>query len=568
VIGDRRPDLAVLLAAAPAAPAAPVDGESAGEAARAAATFDPGPGPPGMGPPIFVLGAGSGERLRCLLAGRLAGVTRPVVIVEPCPGRLRTSLDQPGWGAVLDDRRVRFAVGGDLIGACGAAFDDDPAFWFTNATFAAGDPAASRELAGGAAGGPWQRFIADVQQHARSTTADLESMRAAFTDHRRRRPPLAALPPGTARIFGVTDVSTSALQFIYRDLFAAATGRGHEVTLVEEDYRSDPFRIHRRARAFLAAQPDLLVSLVQSRWQAFGALADDVPAAVYYSSDPERYGLDAARFGPLDHVFVADPAWVATLGRRGVRTAVLPLATAMRAASEETPAEGDACDAVMVCNLTGPESIAPDLDAADVERLTALGITLAAGGATSDALVQASPLASREGPDRRLARAVEVAGTRHLRVQAAVRLAEAGLDLRVYGNDDWRAALAGTAASGAYRRSLDYRREVPAAYAGARVVVNVGSLSAPEALNMRAFDAPAVGGCLVTDDRAQIGTVFAPGREIVVYRHLDELADIVRGLIDDPSRRDAIAEAGRARVLRDHTYDRRWDEIIRACTGG
>ena len=185
---------------------------------------------------------------------------------------------------------------------------------------------------------------------------------------------------------------------------------------------------------------------------------------------------------------------------------------------------------------------------------------------SADDVVAGSPLASVEGADRRMARAVEVAATYSLRRQAAVLLAEGGIDLCIYGNDVWRTALAGTAAAERYRRPLDYLREVPAAYHYARVVVNIGSANAPQALNMRAFDVPPVRGCLITDNRPGVHLAFAADREIVVYDRIADLPEIVKGLLADHARRDAIAEAGRARVLRSHTYDRRWATMFAACT--
>lgn len=68
----------------------------------------------------------------------------------------------------------------------------------------------------------------------------------------------------------------------------------------------------------------------------------------------------------------------------------------------------------------------------------------------------------------------------------------------------------------------------------------------------RVFEAAAAGACVITDAWAGIDRFFEPGREILVARDADEVAEHVRTLA--PERRRAIGEAARARVCRDHTY--------------
>ncbi len=544
-----------------------VEMETQAEAMAAVSTFQPKPGPGGMGPPVYVLQPCGADRLRALLTSRLGTRSRqPVVVVEPDARRLRAALSAGDWSQVIADARLRWAVGPDSVAACKASFGNDPCFWFEGASFVFGSAAAEAQVRHGPPQNHWKKFLAAAAADLQQTISNLEVLRQAWGDFRAARPPLAALPAGQARVFGVTDVNTTALKYIYRDLLDAAAGRGHPVTLHEEDYLSDPFRAHRRARAFLEAKPDLLLCLIQSGWQAFGAFSEGLPVAVYYSSDPDRYPLEAAKFTPLDHVFVADRAWVKTLAAHGAQARVLPLATSMHRA--EIPADGEqwTCDAVMVGNLTGPNRVLPEATDTVLARISDLGEKLARDPtASADELARRSSFSSPGEGDREIARAIEVAATYALRRRAAVVLAEAGIDLRIYGNEQWAVALKGTAAAGCYRRPLDYRSEVPAAYHHAAVVVNVSSVNAPEALNMRAFDVPAAGGCLVTDDRPGVRDAFEVGREVVVYKRLEDLPVIIGDLRADPAGRNAIAEAGRARVLASHTYDQRWTAILAAC---
>lgn len=64
------------------------------------------------------------------------------------------------------------------------------------------------------------------------------------------------------------------------------------------------------------------------------------------------------------------------------------------------------------------------------------------------------------------------------------------------------------------------------------------------------------------DDVPGLEELFEIGREIVVYKspqHFRELADYY---LAHPAERDAIMERGRARVMRDHTYEQRLRVIL------
>lgn len=79
--------------------------------------------------------------------------------------------------------------------------------------------------------------------------------------------------------------------------------------------------------------------------------------------------------------------------------------------------------------------------------------------------------------------------------------------------------------------------------------------------NMRLYEATGMGACLVTDRGSNLSDLFVPGEEVVAYDSADDLVTQVRALQADDDRRVAIARAGRARTLRDHTYAVRMREL-------
>ncbi len=75
--------------------------------------------------------------------------------------------------------------------------------------------------------------------------------------------------------------------------------------------------------------------------------------------------------------------------------------------------------------------------------------------------------------------------------------------------------------------------------------------------NRRMFEATGVGSCLLTDRGANLSDLFEDGREVVTFSGIDDAREKVRYLLDHENERRAIAEAGRARTLSEHTVAKR-----------
>jgi hypothetical protein len=98
--------------------------------------------------------------------------------------------------------------------------------------------------------------------------------------------------------------------------------------------------------------------------------------------------------------------------------------------------------------------------------------------------------------------------------------------------------------------------------ASSRIVLNRHIGAARQyANNMRLYEATGVGSLLLTDEKANLHELFEPGREIVTYVSPGDLVDKARHLLDHEEERRAIAVAGQARTLRDHSYAVRMREL-------
>jgi spore maturation protein CgeB len=81
-------------------------------------------------------------------------------------------------------------------------------------------------------------------------------------------------------------------------------------------------------------------------------------------------------------------------------------------------------------------------------------------------------------------------------------------------------------------------------------------------LNQRSFEPLACATPVLNDDLPDLPRCFEPGREILVYRDRDELNALVSRLKREPAFRNGVAEAGRRRVLAEHTYVHRIRAIL------
>jgi spore maturation protein CgeB len=84
-----------------------------------------------------------------------------------------------------------------------------------------------------------------------------------------------------------------------------------------------------------------------------------------------------------------------------------------------------------------------------------------------------------------------------------------------------------------------------------------------EGVNQRVFDVPACRGVVVTDWTRQLEQVMEPGKEVLAYRNGDDISELVNQALRDEDFRRKIAEAGYRRVLGEHTYCHRLEQMIK-----
>jgi spore maturation protein CgeB len=84
----------------------------------------------------------------------------------------------------------------------------------------------------------------------------------------------------------------------------------------------------------------------------------------------------------------------------------------------------------------------------------------------------------------------------------------------------------------------------------------------PYANNLRLYEAVGSGSLLLTDWKENMDEIFTPGRECATYRDTAECVAQAKYYLQNDAEREAIAQAGRRRLLHEHTYEHRVDELL------
>ena len=141
------------------------------------------------------------------------------------------------------------------------------------------------------------------------------------------------------------------------------------------------------------------------------------------------------------------------------------------------------------------------------------------------------------------------------------RLTKALLPQRVlvYGDTGWQNLL------GEYqglRPPVNYFKELPRLYATSAVNLNATSFQMPSAVNQRVFDVAATGGFVISDHQADMDILFEVGKEAACYGSIEEAAALAAWYLRQEDERRRIAQEGRKRVLAEHTYVQRMQELV------
>ncbi|NKE70976.1 CgeB family protein [Candidatus Manganitrophus noduliformans] len=86
-------------------------------------------------------------------------------------------------------------------------------------------------------------------------------------------------------------------------------------------------------------------------------------------------------------------------------------------------------------------------------------------------------------------------------------------------------------------------------------------------MSARMYTAVGCGAFYMCEAMDGIESVLTPGKEIVTFKGEEEMIDKIRYYLPRESEREQIARAGQGRVQREHTYQRRLEQMFRTVKG-
>jgi len=100
---------------------------------------------------------------------------------------------------------------------------------------------------------------------------------------------------------------------------------------------------------------------------------------------------------------------------------------------------------------------------------------------------------------------------------------------------------------------------------GSKICLNITRLpfaSVYASSSARPFELAAFGACIVSNPYLGIEEWFEPGKELMIAKNETEVVPIYQQLLDSDNEREKMGERARARIVKDHTYQKRADELI------
>ncbi|MCK5706187.1 MAG: glycosyltransferase [Candidatus Aureabacteria bacterium] len=135
--------------------------------------------------------------------------------------------------------------------------------------------------------------------------------------------------------------------------------------------------------------------------------------------------------------------------------------------------------------------------------------------------------------------------------------------IAVWGNREWQESIPPEY----YNGPALYVRDLPRIYCATEMNIDISRFQQRRGTNQRIFDVPACGGFLITDYKKEIEDLFEKD-EIVFYRSVEELLNLIEFYKNKPDLRKLIAKRARKRVASYHTYEKRMQAIIETIAKG
>ncbi len=131
----------------------------------------------------------------------------------------------------------------------------------------------------------------------------------------------------------------------------------------------------------------------------------------------------------------------------------------------------------------------------------------------------------------------------------------------IFGDSGWKELLPKTDLW-TYHPPVNYYEDLPSVYASSIITFNTTSQQMISAVNQRIFDAPVAGSFLISDFSEELGEYLEIGKEVIVYKHHEEIPDLVKWWLRNHSGREKVILAAKKRIFAEHRYELRLETLL------
>lgn len=109
---------------------------------------------------------------------------------------------------------------------------------------------------------------------------------------------------------------------------------------------------------------------------------------------------------------------------------------------------------------------------------------------------------------------------------------------------------------------VDFAKQAPLIYNGSKINIYVTPRAIRSGVPLRVLEIMACRGFVLVNYQEDLAKEFEDGKELVMYRSLDELTEKVRYYLEHEAEREEIAKAGYEKVLREYNYAEKLRKIL------
>lgn len=155
---------------------------------------------------------------------------------------------------------------------------------------------------------------------------------------------------------------------------------------------------------------------------------------------------------------------------------------------------------------------------------------------------------------------ITTAGNMHTARAAFFKLLE-GYDVKIWGNPA-PAWMDTTGIKQMIQNHFVSNTEKSKAFACSKIVINTMHPTEIEAVNVRLFEIAATGSFQICNYRKSLEELYTIGEEIVVFKTVEELKELIAFYLERPDLRKQIAENAHQKTMQLHTYKNRLEKML------